>query len=115
VDDLALNTWKRFDESYLDDALDVEQQCYCRYAVEVSDLPDALVHATDCEVLQRFYGNEWTPELAAQLVRVFEFSRGLRPYRDYWFFNIDKIILGEYPLEKIPEHLHDIVKEARAE
>ncbi|MCD4733022.1 hypothetical protein K8R78_02160 [bacterium] len=95
--------------------MDLEQQCYSRYSVEVDDLPDALVHAADRKVLQRFYSAERTPEYEERLAEVFENSRGLPPYCDYWFFNIDKIILGEWPLEKVPEHLRDIVKEARGE
>ncbi len=112
MDDFTLRRWRRFDLLY-EDALDVELQCYSRHALESGDVEETVIHNADREVLRRFYSYEQTPEFEEQLVDAFEDSRGLRPYRDYWFFNIDNIVLGEYPLEKVPAHLRDIVKEAR--
>ncbi|MCD4734167.1 hypothetical protein K8R78_08035 [bacterium] len=72
------------------------------------------IHSADRGVLGDFLVCELTPEFEKELIVTFEFCR-VKRYEQYWFFNIDNIVLGEYPLEKIPEHLHDIVKEARGE
>ncbi len=116
MDDFTLRRWRRFDLLH-EDALDVELQCYSRHAIEFGDDAEDVIHDADREVLRRFYSYEWTPQLEEHLVRVYDHSRGahIPPYYTYWYFNIDKIVLGEWPLEKVPEHLRDIVKEARGE
>jgi len=113
--EFSLKGWLRFGELHLEEADTTEILLYRRYSVEKSGLPSERIEAADQDVLKRFYSYERTPEFEEQLSEAFEYSRGLPPYRDYWFFNLDKIILGEWPLEKVPEHLRDIVKEARGE
>jgi len=112
----SLQRWLLFDADDVGDGLEADISMCSRISLEEVDLEsDETVHAADRTVLKSFLICELTPEFVEELVFTFEYCRRAEQYQHYWFFNIEKIILGEWPLEKIPEHPRDIAKEARGE
>ena len=110
----SLERWLQSGVGDVGDGLEAQIHLSSRLSLEEVDLAsDEAVHAADRKVLVGFLAEELTTDFEGELAGDFKFCRRAEEYQHYWFFNIDKIVLGEYPLEKVPEHLRDIVKEAR--
>jgi|GEM_PF-6692706 len=123
---LAYSPWTNFQGYYVEDCGWVKFALYSRVSLmDVADELGATLHHVDREVVRylyfydRDYDRTWgspghQDDFREELVATFDHCRCYQG-NDHWFFNLDKIILGEYPLEKLPKYLHDIVKEARSE
>jgi len=122
---LAYSPWTNFQGYYVEDCGWVKFALYSRISLmDIAEELGATLHYVDREVVRylyfydRDYDRTWgslgyQEEFREELVATFDHCRRYQ-CNDFWFFNLDKIILGDYPLEKLPNYLHDIVKEARS-